>query len=196
MSTVTSDISRKSNSRIFLTTLGGWDAVGLKGPGAWSWGAVLVTGVAAGIGAIGVGGLDDRAADASISSPLTAAGSGEKSGSEARADGGGSEPKAEGGGCKPEPEADGVGSEPRAREYGGSKPRQTCLMRDLPNMSYFSSPCCIDPTAHSPLILFRPLADARGRLSIPTPPHPTPRTHIMGGATWRVLKMVYLAQPY
>ena len=52
--------------------------MGLKGPGAWSWGAVPVTGVAAGIGAIGVGGLDDRAADASISSPLTAAGSGER----------------------------------------------------------------------------------------------------------------------
>ena len=205
MSAVTSDISRKFNSRIFLTTLGGRDAVGLKGPGAWSLGAVPVTGVAAGIGAIGVGGLDDRAADASMSTLLTAAGSGEKSGSEARADGGGSEPKAEGGSSEPEPEADSVGSEPSAREYGGSEPRPTvnkgyltCLMRDFPNMSYFSSPCCIDPTAHRPLILFRPLADARGRLSnpTPTPPHPSPRTHDVGGAMWRVLKMVYLAQPY
>ena len=83
------------------------------------------TGVATGIGAIGVGGLDDRAADASISSPLTAVGSGGKSGSEARANGGGSEPKAEGGSSEPEPEADGVGSDPRAREYGGSEPRPT-----------------------------------------------------------------------
>ena len=176
--------------------------MGLKGPGAWSWGAVLVTGVPAGIGAIGVGGLDDRAADASMSSPLTAVGSGEKSDSEARADGGGREPKAEGGGSEPEPDTDGVGSKPSAREYGGSEPRPTvnkgyltCLMT---NMSYFSSPCCIDPTTHRPLILFRPLADARGRLSTPTPtpPHPSPGTHDVGGATWRVLKMVYLAQPY
>ena len=41
MSAITSDISRKSNSRIFLTTLSGRDAVGLKGPGAWSWGGLV-----------------------------------------------------------------------------------------------------------------------------------------------------------
>ena len=39
-----------------------------------------------------MGGFEDRAAEASISNPLTASGLGEKSGSEARAEGGGSEP--------------------------------------------------------------------------------------------------------
>ena len=46
-SAITSDISRNSKSRIFLNTLCGRDAIGLKGPGEWSCAATVLSSVSA-----------------------------------------------------------------------------------------------------------------------------------------------------
>ena len=88
---ITSDISR-----IFLTTLCGRDAIGLKGPGECSCAATMLSSVSATL--LGpmlaecTGRLADRTAKASMSSPLATTGLGEKAGSEAIADGRSSEP--------------------------------------------------------------------------------------------------------
>ena len=85
-SEVTSDISRKSRSRIFLTTLCGRDAVGLKGPGVRTGiGAAAVVPSAPvsrvnGVSTLGpVAEADNKAA---ASSPLAAAELGANTGSE------------------------------------------------------------------------------------------------------------------
>ena len=68
--------------------------MGLKGPGEWSCGAAPDAAVEDGPASspLGGGGSADRAADDSRSSPLTAAGLGEKSGCVVMAERGGSEP--------------------------------------------------------------------------------------------------------
>ena len=54
-SAITSDILRNSKSRIFLTTLCGRDAIGLKGPGEWSCAATVLSSVGAALLGSGAG---------------------------------------------------------------------------------------------------------------------------------------------
>lgn len=111
-SAVTSDISKNSSSSILLTTLCGSDAIGLKGPGAWScvWEADTTGGMLGTVdkGTVSVlAGGRLNAAAASMSRLEAGAEAAEKVGSDVLVGKGGSEPR---------------GSEPRGGETRDSEP--------------------------------------------------------------------------
>ena len=135
--------------------------MGLKRPTEWSCGAAPDASVEAGptSSPLGGGGFADRAADASRSSPLTAAGLGEKTGSVVMAERGGSEPS----GAWPAVEWGDKCSRVLLRYRTTSEPAPPCLFYSLGPRLLLSDPCLF--YSLSPRLL---LSDARGRpYSIP-----------------------------